>query len=95
MALSKETVKYVADLSRIELKPEELEILSKQLEGVLAFIGKLNELDISNISPTNHILPINNVLREDTAKSPLTPDKSLANAPQARGNFFEVPKVIE
>jgi len=95
MALSKETVKYVADLSRIELEPEELETLSKQLEGVLAFIGKLNELDISDISPTSHILPVNNVLREDTAQRSLTPDKSLANAPQPCGNFFEVPKVIE
>lgn len=95
MALSKETVKYVADLSRIDLEPQELETLSKQLEGVLAFIDKLTELDISNISPTSHILPVNTVLRADTVKDSLNPDKSLANAPQARGDFFEVPKVIE
>jgi len=95
MALSKETIKYVADLSRIELKPEELETLSKQLEEVLAFIGKLNELDISTINPTSHILPVNNVLREDIAQRSLTPDKSLANAPAISGNFFEVPKIIE
>jgi len=95
MPLSKETVKYVADLSRIELNPEELEKLSKQLQDILDFINKLTEVNITNINPTSHILPINNVLRTDTPVKSLPLDKTLENAPSRENNFFGVPKVIE
>ena len=95
MSLSKETVKYVADLSRIELKPEELEKLSRQLQAILDFIDKLSEIDTEDIQPTSHILPINNVLREDKPIKSLPIDKALGNAPAREGNFFVVPKVIE
>ena len=95
MAISKETVKYVAHLARIELQPKELERLSKQLQDILDFIDKLKRIDIKNIKPTSHILPINNVLREDVAGVSLLSDKALTNAPQREGNFFVVPKVIE
>lgn len=95
MAITKETVKYVAHLARIELEPEELERLSQQLQDILDFIDKLKEADIKNISPTSHILPINNVLREDELRESLPPGKALGNAPQRERNFFVVPKVIE
>ncbi|MFH0913055.1 MAG: Asp-tRNA(Asn)/Glu-tRNA(Gln) amidotransferase subunit GatC [Candidatus Omnitrophota bacterium] len=95
MAVSKETVKYVAHLARIELKPKELEKLSQQLKDILGFIDKLKKLDIQNINPTSHILPINNIFREDAPRKSLPGDKALDNAPQKQGNFFGVPKVIE
>lgn len=95
MAIDKETIKYVAHLARIELKPKELEILSAQLKDILDFIDKLKPLDIKDISPTSHILPINNVLREDVPCPSLSIEKVLANAPKREGNFFGVPKVIE
>jgi aspartyl-tRNA(Asn)/glutamyl-tRNA(Gln) amidotransferase subunit C len=95
MALSKETVEYVANLSRIELKPDELDKLSKQLESILGFIDKLSALDVKNIEPTSHILPVSNVLREDTPRTSLDIEKTLANAPQKEGRFFAVPKVVE
>jgi aspartyl-tRNA(Asn)/glutamyl-tRNA(Gln) amidotransferase subunit C len=95
MSLSKETVKYIADLSRIELKSEELEKLSRQLQDILDFINKLTELDITNTNPTSHILPINNVLREDTTAESLALDYVLLNAPSRKDSFFSVPKVIE
>ena len=95
MAITKETVEYVAHLARIELKPKELEKLSQQLQGILGFIDKLKKLDISNISPTSHILPLNNVLRDDKQKEPLPVEKALMNAPRRERNFFVVPKVIE
>ncbi|MDD2751611.1 MAG: Asp-tRNA(Asn)/Glu-tRNA(Gln) amidotransferase subunit GatC [Candidatus Omnitrophica bacterium] len=93
--ISKETVQYVAHLARIELKEKELEVLSGQLEGILGFIDQLKEIDISNIAPTSHILPVNNVLREDLPKSSLPVEKVLQNAPEQEGNSFVVPKVIE
>ncbi len=95
MAITKEIVKYVAHLARIELKPNELERVSGQLKDILGFIDKLKKIDIKNISPTSHILPIKNVLREDNLKPSLPNDKALEGAPQREGNFFGVPKVIE
>lgn len=95
MAIDKETVKYVAHLSRIELKEEELGRLSAQLKDILDFIDKLKKLDVEKIQPTSHILPVTNVLREDAARASLPVDKALSNAPQKEGSFFVVPKVIE
>ncbi len=93
--INKETVQYVAYLARIELKEKELDVLSGQLKDILDFIDKLKEIDITNIAPTSHILPINNILREDVPKSSLPVEKALANSPEQEGNFFVVPKVIE
>jgi len=95
MPITKETVKYTAHLARIELQPKELEKLSAQLQGILDFIDKLKELDLKDIPPTSHILPINNVLREDDLKASLPSEKTLENAPAKEQSFFVVPKVIE
>ena len=95
MAIAKETVKHVAHLARIELQPNELEKLSGQLHDILGFIDKISNLNIENVAPASHILPISNVLREDKPHTSLTPEKALENAPSRRGNFFSVPKIIE
>ena len=94
MQITKDTVKYVAALARIELKEEELARLSGQLEGILNFIDKLKEADVSQVSPTSHILTVNNVLRKDELKASLKPEKVLNNAPHKEGTSFVVPKVI-
>lgn len=95
MAITKETVEYLAHLSRIELQPKELEILSRQLKDILDFIDKLKKLNVEDVSPTTHILPITNILREDNPKESLAIEKVLEDAPQREGNFFGVPKIIE
>jgi aspartyl-tRNA(Asn)/glutamyl-tRNA(Gln) amidotransferase subunit C len=95
MAITKDTVKYVAHLARIDLKPKELEKLSQQLQEILGFIDKLKKVDIKDIVPTSHILSLNNVLRDDKAAESLSSDKALEDAPERQGNFFGVPKVIE
>ena len=95
MAIDKQTVKYVANLARIELKEGELDKLCRQLHDILGFIDKLNKINIKDINPTSHILPVNNVLRDDTPQSSLPSEKALVNAPQREGSFFLVPKVIE
>lgn len=84
MKIDNAVVTKVAHLARIELKAEELEKLSGQLQGIIDFIDKLKELDVANIQPASHILPVQNVFREDIP------------APSLRqGDFFSVPKVIE
>ncbi len=95
MAIDKKTVEHVARLSRMELSPEELEKFSGQLENIMQFIDKLKEKDVENVLPTSHILPQNNVLREDVLKKSLDIEKVLDNAPKKDGRFFVVPKIIE
>jgi len=95
MAISQETVKYTANLARIDLEAGELEKLSRQLQDILDFIDKLRKADIENTSPTSHILPLNNVLREDIPGESLPGEKALENAPAQEDGFFVVPKVIE
>lgn len=95
MSISKETVEYVAHLARIELMPEELEKLSRQLEVIVDFIDTLKKVDVASVTPTSHILPINNVTREDVPADSLPVEKVLVNAPLRQSGFFVVPKVIE
>lgn len=95
MEISKDTVKYVADLARLELGQKELERLSKQLQDILNFIDQLKQEDVKEINPTSHILPLSNVLREDQPGKSLSFEKALENAPSRQQNFFVVPKIIE
>ncbi|MDD5245875.1 MAG: Asp-tRNA(Asn)/Glu-tRNA(Gln) amidotransferase subunit GatC [Candidatus Omnitrophica bacterium] len=95
MTLKEDTVKQVAHLARIELEPHELEVLSSQLKDILEFIDKLKQINIEGIAPTNHILSIHNVLRQDVPGESLSTEEALKNAPLKEGSFFAVPKVIE
>jgi aspartyl-tRNA(Asn)/glutamyl-tRNA(Gln) amidotransferase subunit C len=95
MSIDKEIVEHVAHLARIELQPKELEKLSGQLHDILDFIDKISVLNIEQVKPASHILPVSNVLREDKPQVSLTPEKALENAPSRKGNFFSVPKIIE
>ncbi len=95
MSIDKQTVEHVAHLARITLEDKELEKMSGQLHEILGFIDKLSKLDVSQVEPTSHILPIKNVLRDDVPEISLSNEQALANAPQKEGNFFVVPKVIE
>jgi aspartyl-tRNA(Asn)/glutamyl-tRNA(Gln) amidotransferase subunit C len=95
MPISRETVEYVAHLSRIELEGAEAKKLSSQLQDILAFIDKLAAAGTVNTAPTCHILPINNIFREDAAKAQLSREEALKNAPASKDGFFRVPKIIE
>lgn len=95
MAIDDKTVKYVADLARIELQSNELEKLSRQLDEILDFIDQLKEADIQGVAPTSHILPLSNIFRADTAGESLSAQDVLQSAPRKQDNFYVVPKVIE
>jgi aspartyl-tRNA(Asn)/glutamyl-tRNA(Gln) amidotransferase subunit C len=94
MDISKEVVKYIAHLARIELKDQELQTLTHQLLDILAYMEKLKKLDVSNISPTSHVLTLSNVYRQDKQAPSLPVSSVLANAPKKRETSFSVPKVI-
>ena len=95
MAINREAVAYAAHLARIELQPNELEKLSRQLQDILDFIDKLKKIDIKDISPTSHILPLKDIFRQDEPRVSLPSESALMNAPARERNFFVVPKVIE
>jgi len=95
--ISKEEVLHVAHLARIELLDEEVEKFTTQLEKILEYMEKLNELDTENVEPTSHILNLKNVLREDKPyKKPLAdPDDLIDLSPDKKERFVRVPKIIE
>jgi len=95
VGIEKTQVEYLASLARIELSEDELELFSGQLEKIVGYVEKLNELDLENVPPTSHTQNLKNVLREDTPKKGLTKDEALALAPDRQGDYFRVPRVIE
>jgi aspartyl-tRNA(Asn)/glutamyl-tRNA(Gln) amidotransferase subunit C len=88
-------VEYVAKLARLKLSDEEKTLFTQQLDSILLYIDKLNELDTANIPPTSHVLPLENVMRADEVKPSYPPDEVLAIAPEREDTFFAVPRVIE
>ena len=95
MPLSKKDVLKVGALSRIRLSDAEVEKFSTQLSGILAYVDKLRELDTADVEPLAHALPIHNVLREDVPAEGLTTEQALAGAPEAAGDYFRVPRVLD
>lgn len=95
MSITKEEVKHVAHLARLEFSEEELEQFTDQLAQILTYVAKLNELDTSQVEPTYHALRLTNVFREDEVKASIPTEEALANAPEREDGFFVVPKVIK
>ncbi len=88
-------VSYVANLARIELTDDETKLFQGQLDQVLEYVEQLNELDVSNVEPTAHAVPLVNVLRADESGVSLDNDTVTANAPAARDGEILVPKINE
>jgi aspartyl-tRNA(Asn)/glutamyl-tRNA(Gln) amidotransferase subunit C len=88
-------VRKVAKLARLDLSDEEVKEFSVQLNAIIGYVERMNELNTEGIEPLAHCLPISNVFREDIVKESLGTEKTLANAPQRDGAFFKVPKILE
>jgi len=95
MAATEIDVKYVAHLARIALTPDEEKKLAEQLGGILGYIEKLKELDVTNVEPTAHAVPMINVIRADEIRPSLPHDEALRNAPRQANGLFIVPKIVE
>jgi aspartyl-tRNA(Asn)/glutamyl-tRNA(Gln) amidotransferase subunit C len=88
-------IKYVAHLARIQLTPEEETAFGAQLGQVLTYIEKLNELDVSQVEPTAHAVPMVNVTRPDEVEPSLPHEEAMRNAPSQANGLFMVPKIVE
>ena len=93
--ISDETMEYVGILAKLELSDAEKEAAKKDMESMLDYIDKLNELDTSNVEPMSHVFPVHNVFREDVVVNGDEHEKTLANAPAKKDNAFKVPKTVE
>lgn len=95
MELTRDQVDYVAHLSRLALSDEERERFGPQLAGVLAYMDKLEELDTSDVPPTDCVMGLRNVFRDDVER-PSTPRAAItANAPAKAHGCYLVPKIID
>ena len=95
MKITGKEVEYVAKLARLKLTEQEKELFTEQLDSILDYMGKLNELDTENVPSTSHVLPLKNVMREDKVKDSHLQEEMLSNAPERDNNFFSVPKIID
>jgi aspartyl-tRNA(Asn)/glutamyl-tRNA(Gln) amidotransferase subunit C len=95
MAVSDFDVHYVADLARLALTPQEEQKFGAQLGQVLGYIEKLRELDVSQVEPTAHAVPMVNVTRTDAVAASMSNEDAMRNAPAKANGLFLVPKIVE
>ena len=89
------TVNEIAHLARLEFNEEEKSEILNDINRMLSFIGKLNELDTDNVEPLIYMTNERNVLRKDEAENTITQKEALKNAPKKDSDYFRAPKVIQ
>lgn len=92
--ISREQVRHLADLARIELDDAELDHLAPQLSVILESVAAISEVAGDDIEPTSHPLPVTNVFREDVVRPSLTPEQALSGAPAVEEQRFAVPRIL-
>lgn len=95
MRINEQDVAYVARLARLSLSAKELKTMTDQMDAILDYVDKLNELDTANIEPTAHAVPMANAFRADEVVTSIGVEAALSNAPAAADGCFVVPRVIE
>jgi len=91
VAITREDVLHVAALAQLELSETEIARLTVELNDILAAVGKVSELDLSDVPPTSHPLAVVNVFRPDEPGPSLPLEDVFANAPERDGDYFRVP----
>jgi len=94
MDIDEKTVEYVAKLARLSVSDEESAKFLPQLNKIIKYVEKLNELDTEDVEPTYSVIPMKNVFREDENKTSLSQSEAVSNAPTSQDGFFKVPKII-
>jgi len=91
MGIDRDTVMHVARLARLDLRPDEIDRLTVELDAILEAVSKVAELDLADVPPTSHPLDLVNVWGDDVPRPSLPLDEALANAPAREGDLFRVP----
>nr|WP_202406567.1 Asp-tRNA(Asn)/Glu-tRNA(Gln) amidotransferase subunit GatC [Virgibacillus massiliensis] len=93
--ISKDQVKHVAHLARLDITEQEAEMFTDQLSSIITYAEQLNELDTTDVEPTTHVLDIKNVLRKDEPKKWITQEEAMKNAPDQKDGQYRVPSILE
>jgi len=95
VSVTTEEIEKIAHLARLNLKEQEKEKIKEQINQILEYVKKLDELNTDDVEPFSHTLELTNVFRKDTPKASLSQEEALKNAPLKSDKFFRVPKVIK
>ncbi len=94
MKISREEVEHVAHLARLHLSDGELQKMTMQLDTILSYFEKLEELDTRGLPPTTHVFSVSNAFRDDEVMTSLSRQEALACSPQHTEEMFQVPRII-
>lgn len=94
MSVTKKDVEKIAELAKLKFTDDELENFTHQMNEILSYMDKLNELDTENVKPLSHPVEQINVFREDELRPSVSTEEALKNAPDKTDQHFKVPKVI-
>lgn len=92
--ITRAQVERVVSLARLTLDSDEQARMERDLGAILDYVETLGQVDTEGVEPTSHVLPLATPLRDDVPEAPLDPELAVANAPEAHGSAFVVPKVI-
>ena len=95
MKVTREDVENVALLSRLSIKDEDMDKNISELNDFLEYVDRLQQVDTENVAPTAHVLPVQNVFREDVVTNGDDRDNMLKNAPECKDGSYKVPKTVE
>ncbi len=95
MSLTADQIRWVAHLARLEFDPAEIESFAQELSKIVAYVDQLQEVNVDQVEPLSHPLPLQNVFREDGVAASLPVEEALANAPARKGDFYTVPAVLD
>jgi aspartyl-tRNA(Asn)/glutamyl-tRNA(Gln) amidotransferase subunit C len=95
MRITGDDVQHIARLARLHLAEEEISTMGGQLNAIIEYVEQLGSLDTTGVEPTSHVLPLQNVMRDDSLRPSLSPEDALRNAPDPTDAFYRVPKIID
>jgi aspartyl-tRNA(Asn)/glutamyl-tRNA(Gln) amidotransferase subunit C len=95
MSISKKDVEYIAALARMHVADDQLEGFTQNLTDIVGYVEQLQKLDLKDVKPTSHAVPLTNALRKDIVKPSLSNADALAIAPESKDGCVKVPLVIE
>lgn len=93
--ITEDTIEYVSTLAKLDLNGEERERAMLDMNRMLDYIDKLNELDTTGVEPVSHVFPLQNVFREDEVTNGDGSEDTLKNAPEEKENMFVAPRTVE
>jgi len=92
MSITRDQIKHLAHLSRLQLSEKELDAMQGDMENILKFVAQIDALDLSGVEPLTQMSDSVDVMREDEVRDMLSKEQALKNAPDANSDYFRVPK---